>query len=64
MTPLAEGRGGGFALTEVLVAFVIVGFSLMIVFQIIGRNARAQALVSEYEQAVARMNVTLSTPVS
>lgn len=44
--------GNGFALTEVLVAFVIVGFSLMIVFQIIGRNARAQSLVGDYEQAL------------
>lgn len=43
---------GGFSLTEVLVAFVIVSFSLMVVFQIIGRNARAQALVGDYEQAL------------
>lgn len=57
MTTPARSSGNGssadgFALTEVLVAFVIVGFSLMIVFQIIGRNARAQSLIGDYEQAL------------
>jgi general secretion pathway protein I len=47
-------RQGGFSLLEVLIALIISGISLAIVFQVAGETLRSTANAARYQQAISR----------